>query len=214
MSLIEDLITKETMEYAKRIIRVKNECENIKKFLLGLGYDKWSSNTKIVINHSQKIILLYTKCNSQKNRPSILQSLIDTSSILPGYSLVFGYLKTSKNTGDSGENLTVIYDGYTIEIVSGLHLLKRVFGNAYDLYLENCEKYIKSQLKLDNKTSNNSQQDERTPSEILSSQVGFQSKDGLNHETSEHIINQPILGYNNPNNYHNNNPNNNYHNIN
>src|SRR5277367_4163655 len=131
------------------------------------------------------------------------------------YSLVFGYLKTSKNTGDSGENLTVIYDGYTIEIVSGLHLLKRVFGNAYDLYLENCEKYIKSQLKLDNKTSNNTQQDERTPSEILSSQVGLQSKDGLNHEQpSEHIINQPILGYNNPNNYHNNNPNNNYHNIN
>ena len=98
MSLIEDMITKETMEYAKKIIRVKNECENIKKFLLGLGYDKWGANTKIVVNHQQKIVLLYTKGNSQRNRQSILQSLIDTTSILPGYSLVFGYLKTSKNT--------------------------------------------------------------------------------------------------------------------
>ena len=85
------------MEYAKKVIRVKNECENIKKFLLGLGYDKWGANTKIVVNHQQKIVLLYTKCNSQKNRPSILQALIDTVSILPRYALIFGYLKTSKN---------------------------------------------------------------------------------------------------------------------
>jgi len=141
MSLIEDLITKESMEYAKKVIRVKNECENIKKFLLGLGYDKWGANTKIVVNHQQKIVLLYTKCNSQKNRPIILQSLIDTVSILPRYALIFGYLKTSKNTPD--ENITIVFDGYNIEIVGGINLLKRVFGSAYDLYLTNCEDYIK-----------------------------------------------------------------------
>src|SRR5271156_5659409 len=117
----------------KKVIRVKNKCENIKKFLLGLGYDKWGANTKIVVNHQQKIVLLYTKCNSQKNRQSILQALIDTVSILSGYALVFGYLKTSKNSPD--ENLTIVFDGHNIEIVSGIHLLKRVFGNAYEVYL-------------------------------------------------------------------------------
>src|SRR5271156_4430533 len=144
MSLIEDLITKETMEYAKRIIRVKNGCENIKKFLLGLGYDKWGANTKIVVNHTDKIVLLYSKCNAQRNRHFILQSLIDTVNILPGYTLIFGYLKTSKNVGD--ENITVVFHDHNIEIVGGINLLKRVFGNAYELYLENCEDYIKKQL--------------------------------------------------------------------
>src|SRR5271156_6459722 len=167
MSLIEDIITKESMEYAKKVIRVKNKCENIKKFLLGLGYDKWGANTKIVVNHQQKIVLLYTKCNSQKNRPIILQSLIDTVSILPRYALIFGYLKTSKNTPD--ENITIVFDGYNIEIVGGINLLKRVFGSAYDLYLTNCEEYIKKQLPPGPQPQppQETQQDERTPSEML-----------------------------------------------
>src|SRR5271156_5111710 len=144
MSLIEDMIAKESMEHAKRVIRVKNECENIKKMLLEMGYKKWGTNTKIVVNHTDKIVLLYTKCNALKNRHFILQSLSETADILPGYTLIFGYLKTSKNVGD--ENITVVFHDHNIEIVGGINLLKRVFGNAYELYLENCEDYIKKQL--------------------------------------------------------------------
>src|SRR5271156_5170712 len=125
MSLIEDLITKESMEHAKKVIKVKNECENIKKFLLGLGYAKWGTNTRIVVNHTDKIVLLYTKCNSQKNRCFVLQSLIDTANILPGYTLIYGYLKTSKNVGDGrGEHSNCVFHDHNIEIVGGLNLLK------------------------------------------------------------------------------------------
>src|SRR5271156_3013015 len=170
MSLIEDLITKESMEHAKKVIKVKNECENIKNILLGLGYAKWGTNTRIVVNHTDKIVLLYTKCNAQKNRCFVLQSLIDTANILPGYTLIYGYLKTSKNVGY--EQSSCVFNDHNIEIVGGLNLLKRVFGNAYELYLTNCEKYIKSQLspQLDNARTT----DElyvKTPSEVLTSQV-------------------------------------------
>src|SRR5271167_2932870 len=118
------------MDYAKRVIKVKNECENIKKFLLGLGYDKWGTNTKIIVNHTDKIVLLYTKTNSAKNRDSILTSLTETCPILPGYTLIYGYLKTNKNCGDG--QLSCLFNDHNIEIVSGLALLKRVFGVAYD----------------------------------------------------------------------------------
>ena len=33
----------------KNVLKVKNECENIKKFLLGLAYNKWGANTKIIV---------------------------------------------------------------------------------------------------------------------------------------------------------------------
>jgi hypothetical protein len=175
MSIIEDLITKETMEYAKRIIKVKNECENIKKFLLGLGYDKWGANTKIIVNHQEKIVLLYTKCNSQKSRPSIFQSLIETANVLQGYTLIFGYLKTPAGSG--GEYHTIVVDGHNIEIDGGVNLLKRVFGCAYDLYLTNCEDYIKTQLccsatQLAPQTVHE-QHNEQTPSERLTSQINM-----------------------------------------
>src|SRR3981189_130567 len=137
MSIIEDMINKETVEYAKSIIKVKNECENIKKSLLGLGYDKWGPNTKIIINHQDKIILFYTKTNSIKNRDSVLSTLIEIVTILPGYTLIYGYLKSAR----TDENHTMVMNNHNIEIVSGVHFLKRVFGVAYEPFLENCEKY-------------------------------------------------------------------------
>src|SRR3981189_3136874 len=114
MSIIEDMINKETLEYAKSIIKVKNECENIKKFLLGLGYDKWGPNTKIIVNHQDKIILFYTKINSTKNRDSVLTALIETVVILPGYTLMYGYLKTNR----ADENHTMVINNHSIDIVS------------------------------------------------------------------------------------------------
>ena len=146
MSIIEDMITKETTDYAKRILKVKNECENIKKFLLGLGYDKWGPNTKIIVNHTYKIILLYTKTNLIKNRDSVLSALVETVEILPGYTLIYGYLKSNR----VDENQTIVFDNHNIEIVSGIHLLKRVFGVAYELYLQNCEDYIRTKLSVNN----------------------------------------------------------------
>src|SRR3977135_605215 len=106
MSIIEDMINKETLDYAKRTIKVKNECENIKKFLLGLGYDKWGPNTKIIVNHQDKIILFYTKTNSTKNRDSVLTALIEAVVILPGYTLIYGYLKTARS--DEGTQCTMV----------------------------------------------------------------------------------------------------------
>src|SRR5271167_3114338 len=159
------------MDYAKRVIKVKNECENIKKFLLGLGYVKWGTNTKIIVNHQDKIILLYTKTNSAKNKDSLLTSLIETCTILPGYTLIYGYLKSTR-VGD--ENITQVFNDNNIEIVSGLALLKRVFGVAYDLYLDNCKKYISSKLSLGGGTSGTRNAIEVTglsPSETLTLQM-------------------------------------------
>src|SRR3981189_3490746 len=149
MSIIEDMINKETLEYAKSIIKVKNECENIKKFLLGLGYDKWGPNTKIIVNHQDKIILYYTKTNSIKNRESLLSALIEAVEILPGYTLIYGYLKTNR----ADENHTMVMNNHNIEIVSGAPFLKRVFGVAYEPFLENCEKYIREKLAVTKPTA-------------------------------------------------------------
>ena len=63
-----------------------------------------------------------------------------------------------------------MFDGYNIEIVGGINLLKRVFGSAYDLYLTNCEEYIKKQLSTgaqESQAHQETQQDARTPSEML-----------------------------------------------
>ena len=103
-----------------------------------------------------------------------------------------------------------MFDGYNIEIVSGINLLKRVFGNAYDLYLENFEKYVKKQLSP--QLAGNTQQDDRTPSQMLATPLDLRSQ-GLcppninynNHIQTASTSCAPVLSTSytqiNPNNY-------------
>ena len=125
--------------------------------------------------------------------------------ILPGYTLIYGYLKTNR----ADENHTMVMNNHNIEIVSGAPFLKRVFGVAYEPFLENCEKYIREKLAVTlppvDRATGATGTEGLCPSELLTNQMNARETTcSLQMQTQ---VCQGNIPYNNPTAYY---PPNNY----